>query len=219
MSNSDSFIDEVTEEVRRDRLFTAMRRYGWIGVVAVVALVGGAAWREYDAAQDRARAQDFGSALSTALAAEAPAARAEAVQQVTAPDAAAAALRDLLAAAELSGAGDEAAAAALLEQTAANGDLAEIYRDIAAFKAVSGAGDALTPEDRRLRLEAMAVPGKPLRLLAEEQLALLDIEAGETEAAISRLQAIQNDAETTAGLRQRASQLIVALGGTPETAG
>ena len=65
----------------------------------------------------------------------------------------------------------------------------------------------------------MAVPGKPLRLLAEEQLALLDIEAGETEAAISRLQAIQNDAETTAGLRQRASQLIVALGGTPETAG
>ena len=114
---------------------------------------------------------------------------------------------------------DEAAAAALLEQTAANGDLAEIYRDIAAFKAVSGAGDALTPEDRRLRLEAMAVPGKPLRLLAEEQLALLDIEAGETEAAISRLQAIQNDAETTAGLRQRASQLIVALGGTPETAG
>jgi hypothetical protein len=219
VSNSDSFIDEVTEEVRRDRLFTAMRRYGWIGVVAVVALVGGAAWREYDAAQDRARAQDFGSALSTALAAEAPAARAEAVQQVTAPDAAAAALRDLLAAAELSAAGDEAAAAALLEQTAANGDLAEIYRDIAAFKAVSGAGDALTPEDRRLRLEAMAVPGKPLRLLAEEQLALLDIEAGETEAAISRLQAIQNDAETTAGLRQRASQLIVALGGTPETAG
>ena len=219
MSNSDSFIDEVTEEVRRDRLFTAMRRYGWIGVVAVVALVGGAAWREYDAAQDRARAQDFGSALSTALAAEAPAARAEAVQQVTAPDAAAAALRDLLAAAELSAAGDEAAAAALLEQTAANGDLAEIYRDIAAFKAVSGAGDALTPEARRLRLEAMAVPGKPLRLLAEEQLALLDIEAGETEAAISRLQAIQNDAETTAGLRQRASQLIVALGGTPETAG
>ena len=219
MSNSDSFIDEVTEEVRRDRLFTAMRRYGWIGVVAVVAPVGGAAWREYDAAQDRARAQDFGSALSTALAAEAPAARAEAVQQVTAPDAAAAALRDLLAAAELSAAGDEAAAAALLEQTAANGDLAEIYRDIAAFKAVSGAGDALTPEDRRLRLEAMAVPGKPLRLLAEEQLALLDIEAGETEAAISRLQAIQNDAETTAGLRQRASQLIVALGGTPETAG
>lgn len=219
MSNSDSFIDEVTEEVRRDRLFTAMRRYGWIGVVAVVALVGGAAWREYDAAQDRARAQDFGSALSTALAAEAPAARAEAVQQVTPPDAAAAALRDLLAAAELSAAGDEAAAAALLEQTAANGDLAEIYRDIAAFKAVSGAGDALTPEDRRLRLEAMAVPGKPLRLLAEEQLALLDIEAGETEAAISRLQAIQNDAETTAGLRQRASQLIVALGGTPETAG
>ena len=61
--------------------------------------------------------------------------------------------------------------------------------------------------------EALAVPGKPLRLLAEEQLALLDVEAGNTDDAIARLQRIIEDSETTAGLRQRASQLIVALGG------
>ena len=57
------------------------------------------------------------------------------------------------------------------------------------------------------------MPGKPLRLLAEEQLALLDVEAGNTDDAIARLQRIIEDSETTAGLRQRASQLIVALGG------
>ena len=34
MSNPDSFIDEVTEEVRRDRLFAVFRKYGWIGVLA-----------------------------------------------------------------------------------------------------------------------------------------------------------------------------------------
>ena len=38
MSESDSFIQEVTEEVRRERLFRYLRRYGWIGVVAVVVI-------------------------------------------------------------------------------------------------------------------------------------------------------------------------------------
>ena len=61
-----------------------------------------------------------------------------------------------------------------------------------------------------------AVPGAPLRLLAEEQLALLDIEAGDTEAALTRLNALLSDSELTAGLRRRASQLIVALGGEIE---
>jgi len=32
MSQSDSFIDEVTEELRRDQLFRALKRWGWIGV-------------------------------------------------------------------------------------------------------------------------------------------------------------------------------------------
>ena len=39
MSNPDSFIDEVTEEVRRDRLFRLFRKYGWIGGVVVALIV------------------------------------------------------------------------------------------------------------------------------------------------------------------------------------
>ena len=37
MSETDSFIDEVNEEVRRDRLYGALRRYGWIAILAVLA--------------------------------------------------------------------------------------------------------------------------------------------------------------------------------------
>ena len=55
-----------------------------------------------------------------------------------------------------------------------------------------------------------------LRLLAEEQLALIELEQGETEAAIDRFQSILADAESTSDLQQRATQAIVALGGTPE---
>ena len=40
MSDTDSFIDEVTEEVKRDRLFATMRKYGWIAVLIVLLLVG-----------------------------------------------------------------------------------------------------------------------------------------------------------------------------------
>ena len=58
-----------------------------------------------------------------------------------------------------------------------------------------------------------------MRLLAEEQLALIDIETGEIAAAIAKLQSILQDAEATTGLQERATQVIVALGGTPERTG
>ena len=67
MSDSESFINEVTEEVRREKLFGYLRRYGWIGVAAVLLLVGGAAWNEYRNAQERDAAQAIGDALTTVL--------------------------------------------------------------------------------------------------------------------------------------------------------
>ena len=36
-NQNDRFIDEVTDELRRDRLFRAMRRYGWIAIALIVA--------------------------------------------------------------------------------------------------------------------------------------------------------------------------------------
>ena len=46
MSETDSFIEEVTEEVRRDKLFGYLKKYGWIAVVVVVGAVGTTAWLE-----------------------------------------------------------------------------------------------------------------------------------------------------------------------------
>ena len=36
-NQNDRFIDEVTEDLRRDRLFQMMRRYGWIAVLLILA--------------------------------------------------------------------------------------------------------------------------------------------------------------------------------------
>jgi len=226
VSDTDSFIEEVTEEVRRDRLFRLMRRYGWIAILAILLLVGGAAWNEWRKAQARDAAQAFGDRMLAALSEPDRSARASALADMEAPNLEAAAVVDLLTAAETAGGDPEAAAARLLE-IADRPQTGDVYRQIATLKAVTLPDSRLGVDIRRQRLEGLVSEGGIVRLLAEEQLALIALETGDRAAAIERLTAITADAEATAGLRRRATQVIVALGedppdsqrGTPDAAG
>ena len=214
MSDTDSFIEEVSEEVRRDRLYGYLRKYGWIAVLAILAIVGGAAFNEYSKAHTLTKAQTAGDAILAALEADEPEARVAALEEVRGQDITqgAKAVVSLMQAAEQGASDDTAGSQAALEKIAVDGSLPEIYRQIASFKAASQSDGSLSVEDRRIRLEALSAPGTSLRLLATEQLALIDIETADTEAALEKLQGIVVDAEVTAGLRQRATQLIIALG-------
>ncbi|WP_264213808.1 hypothetical protein [Leisingera thetidis] len=218
MSDTDSFIDEVTEEVRRDRLFLMLKRWGWVGGAAVVLIVGGAAFREYSKAQDRAAAEALGDAITAALETEGGADQAAALAAVSADSAGGAAILKMLEAGALAEAGKTGEAVAQLEAVAINGELPLIYRHIASFKALTLQAGTLSLADRRLQYEALAQPGAPLALLASEQLALLDIEEGNSEAAIGRLRGIAADASVSPDLKDRATQVIVALGGSLEDA-
>ena len=86
MSDTDSFIDEVTEEVRRDRLFGYFRRYGWIPAVIIFALVGGTAYNEWSKAQVAQVAQARGDALLDALELEDEAEQAAALSAIARED-------------------------------------------------------------------------------------------------------------------------------------
>lgn len=218
MSNSDSFIQEVSEEIRRDRMFALMRRYGWILVLAVLLLVGGAIYIEWRKAQVRAEAEALGDAMLAALETEEPGARIAALEAVTPDGPGSAAILQLMAAAE-SLQGDPAGAATRLLGIADMPDVAPIYRQIATLKAVMIPDSGLSAEERRAKLDDLTLSGGVIRLLAEEQLAYLDIDAGQPEQAIERMNAISVDAEATAGLRRRATQVIVALGGEPVVPG
>ncbi|PJE27062.1 hypothetical protein SAMN06297129_3259 [Pseudooceanicola antarcticus] len=212
MSDTDSFIDEVNDEVRRDRFYGMLRRYGWIAVVVVLAIVGGAAWNEWKKSSERASAEAFGDAILDALDQPESEDRIAALEAVEAETPGQQALASFLASSEAAaGAEDPARAAAALDGLQLEG----IYGDIATFKKLILETTETSAAERREGFRALAAPGNPLRLLAEEQIALTHVEEGETDQAITVLQSILDDAEVTQGLRQRASQLIVALGGEP----
>lgn len=212
MSNNETFIDEVTEEVRKDQLFGYMRKYGWIAVLVVLALVGGTAYSEFNKSQAEANARAAGDQILAALEIDDDAARAAALQSIEATGGAAA-ITGLLAAADLTETGDIAGAASTLEAVALEDGAPEVYRDLAALKSVMVQGDSLAIEERRAMLAGLAAPGGAFRLVAQEQLALIAVEAGEIDAAIEQFAAIGQDAEVTRGLRERAFSMIVALGG------
>ncbi|CUH47835.1 hypothetical protein [Ruegeria atlantica] len=216
MSDVDSFIDEVTEEVRRDRLFLLLRRWGWVGVLVVVLIVGGAAFNEVRKSRATSQAQELGDSILAALAQNQSEDRAASLAAVETQSPGGDAVLNMLLSASQVEAGSELDAVASLNAIASQGDLPEIYRAIAAFKALLLQSDTLPAADRRLQFEALAAPGAPLRLLAEEQLALIDVSEGNVDAGITRLQALRQDAEVGVDLQQRAAQLIVALGGEPE---
>ena len=215
MSNTDSFIDEVNEEVRKDRLFALMRRYGWIAILLVLLLVGGAAFREYRLAQNRAAAQDTGDQILAALQLEEADARVAALAEVSS-DGDVAAIVAMLAASGDEDAGNAGLARAELQNIAQNGAISRHVRELAALKLVMLSADDMTLDERMIALTPLAAPGAPYRLLAEEQIALVEIAQGKPDAAIERLRLVSEDIEVTQGLRQRALDVIVALGGSNE---
>ena len=215
MSNPDSFIEEVTEEVRRDRLFGLFRKYGWIGVLLVAGIVGGAAWNEWSKAREAARSQAFGDALLEALDQGTPEERRAALEAIPVDGQQGAILQLILASDPQA---DRATTLAALDRLVADATLPVSYRDLATLRRVTVAGAEMALADRRTALQGIAVPGRPYRTLAEEQLAYLLIEEGEGESAIAALQALMQDQESSGALRARAGQVITALGGTlPET--
>ncbi len=219
MSNSDGFIEEVTEELRRDQMMATLKRYGWIAVLVVLLIVGGAAFSEYRKAQIRAQAEGLGDAILAALNTADAGERVAGLQRVEAADPQASAVLALMTASEQLAADDLAGAVDSLNAVALNSDVPLIYRQIAQFKALTLQADTAPAADRKQGFEALGAAGGNLSLLAQEQLALIAIQEGDIEGAIATYQAVLSDAGVTPDLQQRALQVIVALGGEPDLNG
>jgi hypothetical protein len=209
---SDSFIHEVTEEVRRDRFYAFLRRRGWLIGAVLVLIVGGAGANEWRKARAQAEAEAAGDALRAAYLEADPAARAEKLATVAGADPSAAVVAELARAGSLLDAGDRTGAGEVLGALAA-GDTPEPYRGLAALQRVMVLGTEMDRSERLATLDPLTTIGAPFRSLALEQRALVHIEAGETDAAVADLEAALATPGAPEGLSGRVRQLLAAVGG------
>lgn len=212
---ADSFIDEVTEELRRDRLFLAFRRYGWVALAVVLVLVAGTAWYEYSRYTARQSAQEFGDAVLAAwdapdrVAAIAAIDNAETQGQVV--------VQTMLEAALVAEAGDPARSAEILRvaaeaaQGARGPGGADLLGELALLKAVME-DPAMDLAARDAMLSRLSEPGAPFRLLALEQKAIALIGAGRDADAATLIRRIQEESGLSESMRRRLAATLITLG-------
>ena len=212
-NGNDNFIDEVFEDLRRERLFRLFRRWGWVAGLVILGIVAGVIWREYSQSRDQAQARAWGDAILAAEASGDPAA----IMQV---DPLGSDGRRVLAALLAAGAwsekdGDEAAAEAL-RSVAGDPGADGVLHDFAELKLVMLGGDAMDPARRDEILSRLSRAGAPFELLALEQKAIALIGAGRSEDAVTLIRQIQQKDGMTEALRLRLSEMMIALGVEPE---
>jgi len=218
LSETDSFIEEVSGEVRRDKLFGFFKKYLWVFIAIVIFIVGGAAVNEYLKAKRETDAQAVGEALLAAQAAN----DAGAFAAVAANGGGAKVLAKLDQAAVLAFEGQAGAAATILNEISTDGDVLPVYRDLALLKSIMVNGENMSAADLDSAFAGLTSDGAPFRLLAIEQRAIVNLRNGDTEAALSDLGEIMVDTNTTQDLRTRAQELAISLGGeivTPQSGG
>lgn len=212
-NQNDSFIDEVFDDLRRERLFRLFRRWGWLAGLVILGIVAGVVWREYSQARADAQARAWGDAVLAAEASGDPAA----ILQVDPQGAESRrVLAALLAASDWSEAGTTDAAADALRDVAGDAAAGTVLHDLAELKLVMLQGDSMDPAQRDEILSRLSRAGAPFELLALEQKAVALVGAGRTEDAVTLIRQIQQKDGLTEALRLRLSEMMIALGAEPE---
>lgn len=211
---ADMFIAEVTEELQRDRAYTAFRRYGPFVGAAVVLIVIAAAVNEYLSAAATERARAAGAAIFDAVEAEdVEGSIATLTSQAERLEPGAAMVARLNAAALAAQNGDRAAAADLYDAVADAAEPGSPYVDLGRLRAAMMRFDDAAAEDSILAFEPLAEEGRPFRALALEMLGAAHVKAGDLAAARGAFRDAYEDPLAPQSLRARAADLLVGAGG------
>jgi hypothetical protein len=209
--------NEVDEEVRRERLQKLWERYSiYLIAIAVLIVVGIAAWRGYEYWQAK-KAAAAGTAFESALTlsesgkhAEAEAAFAKVAAEAPAGYRA---LARLQAAAELS-VDKPADAVKAYDALAADSSLGPTLQDLAALRAAMLLVDKTPLAELTRRLSPLAAPDRTFRHSARELLALSAWHNHDFTAARRYIDMIATDADAPPGARARAEVLSALIAGS-----
>jgi len=212
--------DEVDEELRAERAQQLLKRYAGLIIAAALLVIGIAAgwqaWRWWQAKQDMAAGQNYLAAMALMQSSPAGTAPQSVIGDFdklaqSAPEGYRTLAR-LQAAALKAQRGDQAGALSLWNEVASDTSADPLLRDLASLLLCQHQIDTGDPALLEARLKALAEPGNAWRPLAQEQLALLDLRQGKTEAAKTALSKLAQDVTAPNGVRQRAAALLARLG-------
>jgi hypothetical protein len=214
--DSDTFVREVDEELRRDRVTSLFTRYGWYiigGVVLILAAIGGWIWWQNRQAE---------------LAGQESEKLIQVIEQLDRNNAkGAAGMIDELAASDRDGyriaalftranaqisTGAIPAAVETLKGIAADGDAPQPYRDAALIRQTQLEMDNLPPSQLEQRLRPLAQPGNAWHGSAGEMLAVALIRQQKFQEAGRVFEAMAKDQSVPDTIRARAIQMASSLG-------
>lgn len=215
--SDDSFIREVDEELRSERMRTFWARYGKLVIgVAVAIVVITAGYRGYKYYM-KSQAETAGDAFMAAVSLSQDNKRDDAIKALeklaTTGPASYAALARMRMASELAGKGDATGAVAAYDEIAANTKTDQTYRDIAQLRAGLMLVDTGSLDDVKKRVGELATAGKPFRHSAREALGLAAWKAGLLEEAAKYFNMISQDQDAPGSMRGRANLMLDLVAG------
>lgn len=215
-AEQDSLLREIDEDLRRERYALLWKRYGWLVITVLVALVLGVAgyeaWRSYEQRGHTQSSEQF--AAAAALADPAAAADAFGTLAEEAPRGYEILARLRQAAMHVEK-GDYSAAVSVYDQLAGETD-DPLYRDLAVIlKVMAEMRIAEAPADAARLAEQLApltAPDRPWQYSARELSAHLALRSGETEKARELLTGLSKDVQAPEGIRTRAEEMLSEIG-------
>ncbi len=211
----DQFIQEVEEDLKRDRQLALWRKYGvWataLGLLVVIGVASYQGWRNYQRGQQHLYGQSYAQALALLAKGKDAEARAEFGKLAGEAVSGFAELAMLQRAALLAKGGDGAGAAELYRQLADDDSADQLFRDLAVILAALITADNADPRDLTARLAPLTAPGNPWRYSALEVTALLAQRQGDQARAKEIYQSLADDAKAPQGMRARAAEMLAVL--------
>ena len=218
--SDDSFIREVEEELRNERLQNFWKNYGKLIIAAAVAIVlvtgGFRAYEWYTAQQAAAEGDAFMEAVRLTQGDDADAASNALSKLASEGSPAYKASAQMRLAAELAKAGEFDKAIEQYDKIIADNAADENFRAIARLRAGFILVDTGSVTDVEARVGSLTGPGAPYRGSAREALGMAYYKAGDLENAFKQFDAVQVDEGTPQGMRERVRimlELIASNGG------
>lgn len=214
---SQQFIREVDEELRRSQLKAIWDHFAWliIGVCILVVLItagyrGWLWWQERQAAQAGDR---FMAAVEAVESGDRAAGEAELTRIAAEGGNGYSVLARLRLAGEKAAAGGKPEALAAYDAVAADGEVSAALRDVARIRSALVALDSGDLAGARERAQPLDAPGNPWRHAAREVLGTAAYQSGELAQARDYFTAMQQDAETPSDLWVRSGMMVSLIDG------